>query len=80
MQTDTDRRLLDMLAGWSRYARSCAKSEDPNGVTPEQYEAEADAVDDLYQFVGSRNGLTVAEVRELFVRILGVIADGKDPA
>lgn len=47
------RRLQDLLAGWSHYVYKCAESEDPHpGVSKEEYEREGDAISDLYQQAG----------------------------
>jgi hypothetical protein len=51
--SDRQRRLLDLLAGWSSYVRKCAELDSSSDVRPAEYEAEADVIDDLYQRVGA---------------------------
>jgi hypothetical protein len=55
------RRLLDMLAGWSQYLEKCSLSEDASiRAQQEVYIREAASIDKLYQDVASCAEFSVA--------------------
>lgn len=70
------RRLLDLLAGWTSYVSQCAtESTDP---PPEVYDREADLIAALYQDVGRVSDMPAEQVRLLAMGTLTkLIVDGE---
>ncbi len=62
---DQQRRLLDMLAGWDHYVTKCAEYDaGSHNVTSAQYEAESEAIGELYQQAGQLETMSPSEVTE----------------
>ena len=78
--SNRQRRLLDMLAGWSQYVAKCADCckehpENHTNVTYEQYEHEVDVVMELYQQVGSKEEFTDDDYQNVMNQIQSLLSE-----
>ncbi len=80
MNDPAHRRLLDLLAGWDHYVTKCAESDTGHhGVTAAQYEAEGEAIGELYQQAGRLENMTPSEVTAfLGTHVLSLLMMGPD--
>ena len=69
--SDAQRRLMDLLAGWAQYAWKCAEAEEETTPPRSVYEAEASAIDDLYQQVGRIEDMHISDV---IVFVMGTVS------